>query len=166
MKRRAAFVLLILLIAPSGTLPAVAETDEERLACVNDALQFCQDAIPDRERVYGCLVSHKDVISVACHTVIAPSQPADRPPLKKQTQRVKAAKGKGTSAKHASKGLSGVSAKHASKAVSGSSAKHASKAVSRTNRPPLNLVPQRARAGTKRTSLVTPRRDQAHEGPR
>jgi hypothetical protein len=149
-KQRAAFVLLILLMALRGMPPAVAETDEERLACVNDALQFCQDAIPDRERVYGCLVSHKDVISVACHTVIAPAQPADRPLSKKQTQRVKVAKSKGTSAKHASKTVSGTSAKHASKIVSGKSAKHASKAGSRPNQRPLNLLSPRARAGSKR----------------
>jgi len=185
-KQQATFVLLILFIALKVTLPALAETDEERQACVNDALQFCQDAIPDRERVYGCLVSHMDVISTACHTVLAPSQRADQPQLKKQTQGVKGAKGKRpsskhaskavsvTSAKHASKAVSGTSAKHASravsgtsdrrvsKAVSGTSPKHASKVVSRPHRRPLNLLPQPARTGSKRTSLVTPRRDQAH----
>ena len=187
-KQQATFVLVILFIALKVTLPALAETDEERQACVNDALQFCQDAIPDRDRVYGCLVSHMDVISTACHTVIAPSQRADQPPLKKQTQGVKGAKGakgKGPSSKHASKPVSGISsknasnaasgtsdrrvskvvsgtsAKHASKAVSGTSAKHASKVVSRPHRRPLNLLPKPARAGSKRTSAVTPRRDQA-----
>lgn len=126
MKQRTIFVLLIAL---SGTPFARAETDEERQACVNDALQLCQDAIPDRERVFGCLVSHQDLLSPACHAVMAPSQAMDQPPLKRQAPRAKSAKGKGTSVKQASK------------VVSGASAKRASKAMPRPNRRPLNLVP-------------------------
>jgi hypothetical protein len=127
-KRRNIFVLFIAL---NGARVALAQTNEDRQACVNDALQLCQEAIPDRERVFGCLVSHKDLLSPACHAVMARSQTIDQPPLKKQAPRSKSAKGEGTSAKHASKSVSGISAKHGSKAVSGG--KHASKAVSETS---------------------------------
>jgi hypothetical protein len=130
MKQQTMFVLFIAL---NGARVALAQTDEDRQACVNDALQLCQEAIPDRERVFGCLVSHKDLLSPACHAVMARSQAIDQPPLKKRAPRAKRAGGEGTSAKHASKAVSGTPAKHASKAVSGTSAKHASKAVSGTS---------------------------------
>ena len=133
--------MFVLFVALSGARVALAQTDEERQACVNDALQLCQEAIPDRERVFGCLVSHKDQLSPACHAVMARAQATDQPPLKKQAPRAKSAKGEGTSAKHASKASSGTSVKRGAKVVSGRSVKHAAKAVSRPNRRPLNLLP-------------------------
>jgi hypothetical protein len=68
--------------------------------------------------VFQCLVSKKDLISAACHAVMAPSPLVDQPPLKRKTpRRAKSAKGKAIFAKRASK------------------------AVSRHDRHPLNLVP-------------------------
>ena len=64
-------IMLIVAFTLSGTMVARAQTPEGRQACMNDAFQFCQDAIPDRERVFSCLVAHKSVISAACHTVMA-----------------------------------------------------------------------------------------------
>lgn len=130
MKQR---TVLVLFIALNGAPVALAQTDEERQACVNDALQLCQDAIPDRERVFGCLMSHKDVLSPACHEVMARSEAKELLSLKKQVPSAKSAKGKGTSANRASKAMSVTSAKRASKVVPGTSAKRASKAVSRTS---------------------------------
>jgi hypothetical protein len=136
-------IMFVLFIALNGAPVALAQTDEERQACVNDALQLCQEAIPDRERVFGCLMSHKDVLSPACHAVMARSEPTEQPPLRKQVPGAKkSAMGKGTSAKRASKVVSGTSTKRASnKAASRTSAMHASKAVSRPNRQPLNVLP-------------------------
>jgi hypothetical protein len=145
--------MIALFIALHGAPVALAQTDEERQACVNDALQLCQDAIPDRERVFGCLVSHTDLLSPACHAVMARAQAADEPPFKKHVTRTKSAKGKGTFAKPASKSMSGTSAKRTSKPKSGTSARRASKAASGTapkhaskaplvrNRRPLSLLP-------------------------
>jgi hypothetical protein len=133
--------MFVLLIVFNGAPVALAQTDEERQSCVNDALQLCQEAIPDRERVFGCLVSHMNLLSPACHAVMAHTQVTHQPPLKKQAPRAKSAKGEVTSAKHASKAVSGTSVKRGSKVVSGRSVKHASKAVSRPNRRPLNLLP-------------------------
>ena len=109
--------MLVVFIALNGTTVALAQTQEGRQACMDDAFQFCQDAIPDRERVFQCLVSHKDLISAACHAVMAPSLPLAKPPLKKRAPRPKSAKGKANFPKRASK------------------------AVSHYDRHPLNLVP-------------------------
>jgi hypothetical protein len=157
--------MIALFIALNGAPAALAQSDEDRQACVNDALQLCQDAIPDRERVFGCLVSHKDQLSPACHAVMARAQAAEEPPLKKPVARTKSAKGKvtfakrtskpmsgtsakraskpkaGTAAKRASKPKAGTAAKHASKAASGTAPKHASKAPLQRNRRPLSRLP-------------------------
>jgi hypothetical protein len=89
-------IMLIVAITLNGTMVAHAQTPEGRQACMNDAFQFCQDAIPDRERVFSCLVAHRSVIPAACHTVMAASLPVDQPPLKKQRLQAKI-----TEAKHA-----------------------------------------------------------------
>ncbi len=48
-------IVLVVAIALSGATVAGAQTEEGRQACMNDAFQFCQDAIPDHERVFRCL---------------------------------------------------------------------------------------------------------------
>ncbi len=53
---------------------ARAETPEERQACTDDAFQHCGDAIPDRDRVYHCLVKKVRLISPACRKVISRSE--------------------------------------------------------------------------------------------
>jgi hypothetical protein len=98
--------MVVVVIALNGTTVALAQTQDGLQACMNDAFQFCQDAMPDRERVFQCLASHKDLISAACHAVVAPSVPVDQLPVKKQALRVKSAKGKGTFVKRASKAVS------------------------------------------------------------
>ncbi len=103
MKQR---IMLVVVIALNGPTVALAQTQDGRQACMDDAFQFCQDAIPDRERVFQCLVSHKDLISAACHAVMAPSLPVDQPPLKKQAFHAKSAKDKATFAKRSSKAVS------------------------------------------------------------
>ncbi|HEY6254251.1 MAG TPA: cysteine rich repeat-containing protein [Xanthobacteraceae bacterium] len=70
------FALAIVLALGAATV-ARAETAEEQQACTNDAFQFCQSAIPDRTRVFNCLVSNRDQISPACHTAMAPYLPVD-----------------------------------------------------------------------------------------
>ena len=92
MKRR---IMLVVAVILNGTMVARAQTPEGRQACMNDAFQFCQEFIPDRERVFGCLVAHRNVISAACHAVMVPSLPADPPFPKKQHLHAKTAKAKG-----------------------------------------------------------------------
>jgi hypothetical protein len=68
--------LAVVLALGAGTV-AQATTPEEEQACTNDAFQFCQAYIPDRERVFNCLVSNRQLISVACHTVLTPYLPPE-----------------------------------------------------------------------------------------
>jgi len=69
------WMALILVLGLGGTTTAIAQTQEEQQACTNDAFQFCQAAIPDRNRVFQCLVQNGDLISAACHNVMAPYLP-------------------------------------------------------------------------------------------
>ena len=72
-------VLAFAILASATTFSAFAETAEERQACTNDAQTHCADDIPDRERVYGCLVRNVNLLSPACKKIIsgsvAPSKP-------------------------------------------------------------------------------------------
>jgi hypothetical protein len=145
-------ITLAVFIALSGTTGAPAQSPEGRQACMNDAFQFCQDAIPDRERVFRCLESRKDVISAACRSTMAPSVPVNQPPVKEQASQAKSTKGNATYVKRASKTSKASKAKtskasktkaskaKASKTKASKASKH-SKAVSRRDRKPLNIVP-------------------------
>jgi hypothetical protein len=65
--------LAFALLVPAAALPALAETQEERMACTNDANNLCADEIPDREKVYQCLVRKVNDLSPACKRIIAAS---------------------------------------------------------------------------------------------
>ena len=65
---RKQIALAIVLALGAGTV-ALAATPEAEQACTNDAFQFCQNFIPDRNRVFSCLVENRRQISVACRTV-------------------------------------------------------------------------------------------------
>jgi hypothetical protein len=69
----AAAIALVVVCSVSQT--ARAETEEERQACTDDAFQHCNDAIPDRDKVYHCLLKKVNLISPACRKVI--KRPAD-----------------------------------------------------------------------------------------
>jgi len=85
-KSKIVFVMTILLgvaAALSVTTVALAETPEQRQACIGDAFQFYQSAIPNRKRVFACLTNNRDLISAACHTVPVPYPREDRQPRSK-----------------------------------------------------------------------------------
>jgi hypothetical protein len=71
---------LVLVVAAilAATTVALAESEEGRQACMQDAFKFCSDAIPYRERVFQCLASHRDVISALCRTQMVPSPAAEQ----------------------------------------------------------------------------------------
>lgn len=60
-------------------VPASAQggTAEERTACMSDAMTYCASAIPDEGRIEACLRRRSASISVACRTVLGPSQTPD-----------------------------------------------------------------------------------------
>ncbi len=49
---------------------AVAETSEERQACIGDAFRGCWAAIPNRDDVLHCLLTNKSRISDDCRAVL------------------------------------------------------------------------------------------------
>jgi hypothetical protein len=70
MLTRTAFAIALM----ASAMPSyAAETQAERQACTNDATIHCADEIPDRERVYACLVQNVAVLSPACKKIISDS---------------------------------------------------------------------------------------------
>jgi hypothetical protein len=64
---RIPLTVAFLALAPFG---ALAETAEERQACMDDAFNVCGHAVPDRDRVESCLYENKDRVSAACRAVL------------------------------------------------------------------------------------------------
>jgi len=64
------FALAFAILASATTFSAFGETLEERQACTPDAQNLCADEIPDRERVYECLVKKVNQLSPACKKII------------------------------------------------------------------------------------------------
>src|SRR5688500_2688269 len=84
MLRSLAFAVVILLAAAA---PASAQTAQEQAACQDDAMRVCSADIPDRDRVFHCLVAKRDAISPACRSVLARFLPSDAPAQRTSTQR-------------------------------------------------------------------------------
>ncbi len=140
-------IVLVVAIALSGTTVAGAQTEEGRQACMNDAFQFCQDAIPDHERVFRCLESRRNVISAACRAAMPPAPAAEQPVMKKHAPPTKSAKRNATVAKSTSLPVERPALKkHAPQTRSATAkaphAKRASNSVPRRDSKPLNLVPR------------------------
>jgi hypothetical protein len=72
-------VLAFAILASATAWRASAETTEERQACTPDAQSLCADEIPDRERVYGCLVRKVNQLSPACKKIISGSVASSKP---------------------------------------------------------------------------------------
>jgi hypothetical protein len=49
---------------------AVAETSEERQACIGDAFRVCWAAIPNRHDVFVCLIENRNRLTHACRVVM------------------------------------------------------------------------------------------------
>jgi len=71
-------VLAVAILATAMSYAARAETEAERQACFNDAQIHCGDYIPDRDRVYACLVQKVRQISAPCAKIINASIAANR----------------------------------------------------------------------------------------
>jgi hypothetical protein len=139
-------IILIVAIALSGTTIVHAETEEGRQACMNDAFQFCQEFIPDRERVFRCLESRKQQISAACRANM-PAEPApERAAAKKHAPQTKSAKRKAPAVKSTSPPAGRQTVKkHApqtkSTTAKAPAAKRPSNSTPRGSKP-LNLAPR------------------------
>ena len=49
---------------------AVAETSEERNACIGDAFRVCWRAIPNRNEVFVCLLENRSQLNPACRAIM------------------------------------------------------------------------------------------------
>ena len=93
-----AMVTLCIAFTP---LTATAGEDEDRGACINDALTVCSEFIPDRERVAHCLISNRDRISEACRTALTHfDQPAASPAKVAAVKHPAASRAKVAAVKH------------------------------------------------------------------
>jgi len=72
-------VLAFAILASATAFNARAETAEERQACTTDAQTHCADDIPDREKVYGCLVKKVNLLSAPCKKIISSTITPSRP---------------------------------------------------------------------------------------
>jgi hypothetical protein len=70
----AAFVLATLSTA------AIAQSNDEQQACMNDAFRVCSATIPDRSRTFACMVQNVSQLSPACQSVIGKYAAAGGPP--------------------------------------------------------------------------------------
>jgi hypothetical protein len=68
MNARILIAAVIAVILPAA---AVAQTQTEREACVNDAFRVCWSAMPDRHNVFVCLAKNNSQLSGACREVMA-----------------------------------------------------------------------------------------------
>jgi len=64
-----AFAFLLSLVSFAGG--ASAATPEEQAACQDDAFKFCQDLIPDEDKVKACLITNRRKLSPACRKLFS-----------------------------------------------------------------------------------------------
>jgi hypothetical protein len=67
-----AFAFLLSLVGFAGGAPAA--TPEEQAACQDDAFKFCQDLIPDEDKVKACLIANRRKLSPACRKLFSSSR--------------------------------------------------------------------------------------------
>ena len=73
--------LVVALALATFSTAAVAQTQQEQQACMNDAFRVCSATIPDRNRTVACMVQHKAELSMACQAVMAKYAPAEPAPV-------------------------------------------------------------------------------------
>ena len=66
-------VLAFAIMAANTTFAAAAEAPDAKQACSNDANTYCPDDVPDREKVYACLIKNVNQLSPACKKIISDS---------------------------------------------------------------------------------------------
>jgi hypothetical protein len=64
-----AFAFLLSLLTFAGS--ASAATPEEQAACQDDAFKFCNEAIPDEDKVKACLIKNMRRLTPACRKMFA-----------------------------------------------------------------------------------------------
>jgi hypothetical protein len=62
--------LAVALTVATVSTGALAQSNEEQQACMNDAFRVCSATIPDRNRTVACMVQNKAQLSAACQVVM------------------------------------------------------------------------------------------------
>ena len=83
-------IAILVVAACCAASGAAAQSQDEQQACTNDAFQFCQNAIPDQNRVFACLAENRHAISPACQLVMARYLPPEPAPAKKPARKTSA----------------------------------------------------------------------------
>ena len=60
-----------------STGAALAQSQEDQQACMNDAFRVCSATIPDRNRTIACMVQNKSQLSAACQMVMDKHAPSN-----------------------------------------------------------------------------------------
>jgi hypothetical protein len=85
-----AIAFAFLMFAPAAgvfaPVAALAETQDEQNACMNDAFNVCGQDIPDRDKVAACLARNIKRISPECRTVMLRYQKPSVSPAKYSTR--------------------------------------------------------------------------------
>ena len=61
--------LASVLIAIAVPAPVSAYTQEQQMACQDDAFRLCHNAIPDEHRVKACLIANLSRLSPSCRRI-------------------------------------------------------------------------------------------------
>jgi hypothetical protein len=72
MRKMIALTFLLSLASLSGS--ALAATPEEQAACQDDAFKFCNEQIPDEQKVKACLIHNLRKLTPACRKMFARSR--------------------------------------------------------------------------------------------
>ena len=73
--------LAVALALATMSTAAIAQSQEDQQACMNDAFRVCSATIPDRARTTACMIQNKSQLSSACQTVMAKYAPAGNAPV-------------------------------------------------------------------------------------
>jgi hypothetical protein len=63
-------MLAVALTVATFSTGALAQSNEEQQACMNDAFRVCSATIPDRNKTIACMVQNKAQLSAACQVVM------------------------------------------------------------------------------------------------
>jgi hypothetical protein len=67
----AAAGLVTALFVAIATMPAKAQSSSAEDACTPDVMRLCQDFVPDRDRIVGCLKAKRRQLSKECRAVFS-----------------------------------------------------------------------------------------------
>lgn len=68
--------LVLAAVLATMSTAAIAQSQEDQQACMDDAFRVCGAFIPDRGRVTACMVENKSKLSGACQMVMNKYAPA------------------------------------------------------------------------------------------